>query len=247
MTLVIENSIDCIPEISCWQSFREGSPRTASLLLYPVLKQISHSWMYDQVKRSSRREQIFTFIRPVVKSAAPAYDWSSKKHFISCDWRWSCRKASRFQTHLCSQKKLTWIRQRTCPTAPGLLLRRRSSSLPATPSCRGTPGSLSESQKKRLYTSTTSAQLEHHSAGSRATSSIARCYLQDFVGLQSQRVKNLRIEEVLQGRVPAVDVVTEKRQRGWGWNKLIKESDEQQLPLSGEFYSLTVHGLWMAL
>lgn len=177
---------------------------------------------------AKEREQIFTFIRPVV---ALVNDKSFTKHFISCDWQRSCRKAGWFKIHLCPRKKLTWIRRQTCPTAPGLLLRRRSSSLPATPSCRGTPGSLSESQKKQLYTSTTSTQFEHHRAGLRATGCTARYYLQDFVGLQSQRVENLGIEKILQGRVPPVDVVTEKRERGWTrvWIQLIEESDEQQL------------------
>lgn len=94
-----------------------------------------------------------------------------------------------------------------------------------------------------------STQIEHHRAGLRATGCTARYYLQDFVGLQSQRVENLRVEKILQGRVPPVDVVTEKRESGWTqvWIQLIEESEEQQLALSEEFYSLTVHGLWMEL
>lgn len=113
-------------------------------------------------------------------------------------------------------QKLTWILRQMCPTVPGPLPRRPSSSLPATLASQETPDSLPEPRE--------TGWLEHLT--DTWTPETACCYRRDFLDLDSQGVQDVGVQKILQGGVSAIHIVTggEERMSDLSW--LIQNSDD---------------------
>lgn len=104
------------------------------------------------------------------------------------------------------EHKLTWILQQMCPTAPRLLLRRPSWSLPATLASQETPDELPKPRKKR--------QPKHLTPPRPSARVTTRYYyLQNLTDLNTQSVQDVGIEKILQGGVSAVHIITGEEER----------------------------------